>query len=59
MFQDSVPAGSYNDPFLSSVCVSRKIGNTYKIVMLMENMLANHGILMDFEYPTFRSPVKL
>ena len=21
MFQDSVPAGSYNDPFLSSVCV--------------------------------------
>ena len=22
MFQDSVPAGSYNDPFLSSVCVS-------------------------------------
>ena len=20
MFQDSVPAGSYNDPFLSSVC---------------------------------------
>ena len=23
MFQDSVPAGSYNDPFLSSVCVHR------------------------------------
>ena len=23
MFQDSVPAGSYNDPFLSSVCVLR------------------------------------
>ena len=22
MFQDSVPAGSYNDPFLSSVCVN-------------------------------------
>ena len=22
MLQDSVPAGSYNDPFLSSVCVS-------------------------------------
>ena len=22
MFQDSVPAGSYNDPFLSSVCES-------------------------------------
>ena len=22
MFQDSVPAGSYNDPFLSSVCIS-------------------------------------
>ena len=22
MFQDSVPAGSYNDPFLSSVCVA-------------------------------------
>ena len=22
MFQDSVPAGSYNDPFLSSVCLS-------------------------------------
>ena len=21
MFQDSVPAGSYNDPFLSSVCM--------------------------------------
>ena len=21
MFQDSVPAGSYNDPFLSSVCL--------------------------------------
>ena len=21
MFQDSVPAGSYNDPFLSSVCI--------------------------------------
>ena len=26
MFQDSVPAGSYNDPFLSSVCVcARKL----------------------------------
>ena len=24
MFQDSVPAGSYNDPFLSSVCVCEK-----------------------------------
>ena len=23
MFQDSVPAGSYNDPFLSSVCVCK------------------------------------
>ena len=23
MFQDSVPAGSYNDPFLSSVCICR------------------------------------
>ena len=23
MFQDSVPAGSYNDPFLSSVCVTK------------------------------------
>ena len=33
----------------SCVCVSRKIGNTCKIVMLMENMLANHGILMDFD----------
>ena len=31
------------------VCVSRKIGNTYKIVMLMENMLANHWFLMDFD----------
>ena len=26
MFQDSVPAGSYNDPFLSSVCVCLKMG---------------------------------
>ena len=24
MFQDSVPAGSYNDPFLSSVCMCVK-----------------------------------
>ena len=26
MFQDSVPAGSYNDPFLSSVCVTKLRG---------------------------------
>ena len=26
MFQDSVPAGSYNDPFLSSVCFFFKWG---------------------------------
>ena len=26
MFQDSVPAGSYNDPFLSSVCVGVCVG---------------------------------
>ena len=25
MFQDSVPAGSYNDPFLSSVCVHASV----------------------------------
>ena len=25
MFQDSVPAGSYNDPFLSSVWVSESV----------------------------------
>ena len=25
MFQDSVPAGSYNDPFLSSVCVRANV----------------------------------
>ena len=25
MFQDSVPAGSYNDPFLSSVCTHTRI----------------------------------
>ena len=28
MFQDSVPTGSYNDPFLSSVCVC--VPNAYK-----------------------------
>ena len=30
MFQDSVPAGSYNDPFLSSVCgTSEKMKNFF------------------------------
>ena len=30
MFQDSVPAGSYNDPFLSSVCVCEtKVGERW------------------------------
>ena len=29
MFQDSVPAGSYNDPFLSSVCVYTVITNGF------------------------------
>ena len=28
MFQDSVPAGSYNDPFLSSVCMCICMYNT-------------------------------
>ena len=35
MFQDSVPAGSYNDPFLSSVCVCMYVCN----VMLCNVML--------------------
>ena len=36
MFQDSVPAGSYNDPFLSSVCVCKHL-NRCK---------TSHGILL-------------
>ena len=36
MFQDSVPAGSYNDPFLSSVCTYVCIFNNkyiYRIIL--------------------------
>ena len=34
MFQDSVPAGSYNDPFLSSVCgTSEKMKNFFYLMI--------------------------
>ena len=35
MFQDSVPAGSYNDPFLSSVCVCLGISVPQKLQFLI------------------------
>ena len=41
MFQDSVPAGSYNDPFLSSVI----------------SMVAPHGAMEPFEATLFRVSV--
>ena len=34
MFQDSVPAGSYNDPFLSSVCVCSAAAVVVVVVVL-------------------------
>ena len=36
MFQDSVPAGSYNDPFLSSVCVC--MGMCQQVVYVYKNI---------------------
>ena len=46
MFQDSVPAGSYNDPFLSSVCVCVKRLNRRKtsLAAYFVNILLWQGI---------------
>ena len=35
MFQDSVPAGSYNDPFLSSVCLSLSLSLARSLYLLI------------------------
>ena len=40
MFQDSVPAGSYNDPFLSSVCAALSLGEMFSLDRMLEPLSA-------------------
>ena len=43
-FQDSVPAGSYNDPFLSSVC---EPSEDVKLLILLFSILRGRGVRHD------------
>jgi hypothetical protein len=52
MSQDSVPAGSYNDPFLSSVCVCESSSECHGVLLVTILVV---GYLVDVGIPVIDS----